>query len=79
MKDDTKSEAGAKIFERSGSVQTDDPLATFLYLLMRNEVTPGCVEGIMKDVDLTGKVNRLSNGWLASHVIDIASRLRSDA
>lgn len=66
------------IRERSGNVDTSDPLVAFLYLLMRDHLPVGDVEGLVKDVEMTAddSTAQLSNGWLAEHAKDLAARLR---
>ena len=63
------------IRRRSGEVDSNDPLVAFLYLLMRDHVLPGDVEGVLKQVTPSNGY-RFCNGWLASHAADIARRLR---
>ena len=66
------------IRERSGSVNSKDPLVTFLYILMRDELTPGRIEEIIKEHVQPEKreSSQFSNGWLATYARDIAARLR---
>lgn len=46
----------------------------FLYILMRDHLTPGATEGIWHEVrDLTEA--QFSNGWLAGHAADLETRL----
>jgi len=37
--------------ERSGQVESDDPLVSFLYQLMRDHLAPGVVEELMGEVE----------------------------
>lgn len=64
------------LFQRSGEASTDDPLVLFLYLLMRDEVVPGAVEGIVQSV-VDAEGTTLTNGFLADYAKDIAGRLRA--
>jgi hypothetical protein len=66
------------IRERSGNVDSDDPLEVFLYLLMRDLVPLGDVEKLVKDSEMTAADSKaqLSNGWLAKYAKDLAARLR---
>ncbi len=57
----------------SGSVNSSHTLDAFLYLLMRDHVTPGEVEDIMNQI--TVDVSEFSNGWLAENAIDVRKRL----
>lgn len=63
------------IRERSGSVNSDDPLVAFLYLLIRDHVHPGDIEDLMKKIT-KDETCEFSNGWLAEYARDIASRLK---
>lgn len=61
-------------------VSSDDRLVGFLYVLMRDHVPSGVVEGILVEhveaaADRPTRV--FSNGWLAEHAKNVASRLRS--
>lgn len=62
------------LHKRSGEVVDTDPLVSFLYLLMRDHVTPGVIEGLMRD-SKPGEESRYTNGWLAKYAQDIADRL----
>lgn len=64
----------AAMRERSGSVDSNDPLTRFLYVLMRDHLAPGVVEQIMLD-HVTGKGAQFTNGWLATYAADMAERL----
>ena len=60
--------------KRSGFVTSSNPLVGFLYILMRDHITPGSVEGIMVEHELPGK-DMYTNGWLANYAKDVAHRL----
>jgi len=60
----------------SGNFSSDDRLVSFLYELMRDVVTPGKVEAMMRNSQET-PVN-FSNGWLAKYSEYIAKRLRKE-
>lgn len=63
----------SKIRVRSGKVNGDDPLVAFFYLLMRDFLPSGKVEGLVKEVlDIDGA--QFSNGWLVHHAQDIVNR-----
>jgi len=64
-----------EIRERSGEVNSEDPLVSFLYILMRDHLPTGVVEGIMKD-HVPDQVVKFTNGWLANYAKDIAERLK---
>lgn len=62
----------------SGSVASDLVLVEFLYILMRDKLTPGSVEEIMQSLihrETKGDPIVFTNGWLADHAKDIAVRL----
>lgn len=60
--------------ERSGNVNIDSYLVSFLYELMRDHLTPGLVEEILQNSIKESNVV-YSNGWLAKYAEDVASRL----
>ena len=66
------------IRERSGNVDSGDPLVVFLYLLMRNHLPTGVVAEVVKEAELVGpdEPSQFSNGWLAEYAKDLATRLR---
>lgn len=77
----TLAPANAALRERSGSVDSSDPLVSFLYILMRDHLPAGVVEGIMqKHVVLEGTddgdESQFSNGFIARYAKDVAARLR---
>ena len=60
--------------------KTYDPMVVFIYLLMRDYVTPGKVEKAIIDQELA-EINGyciLSNGFLARYANDIVDRLRKE-
>jgi hypothetical protein len=59
----------------SGEVSSDDPLVSFLYLLMRDHVPLGVVAGLI-DVSCGAMLSQFTNGWLAEYARDCVSRLR---
>lgn len=63
--------------ERSGRVETKNPLVVFLYLLMRDAVSVGVVGRIVKEVADTSFTVKFCNGWLASYAIDVAEQLKA--
>lgn len=62
---------------KSGGVTSDDNLVSFLYELMRDHVTPGVVEQVMRNSVARINVD-YTNGWLAEYAKYIAERLRQD-
>lgn len=65
------------IRERSGQIDSDDPLVAFLYLLLRDKIVPGELEEIMKQISSEDE-SKFSNGWLALYAKDIAKRLKNE-
>lgn len=61
---------------RSGEVMDDDPLVRFLYLLMRDHLSVGVVEGLAPAPDEYEQVSEYTNGWLATYAQDVAARLK---
>ncbi len=62
------------IRQRSGEIDSDDPLVSFLYLALRDKILPGDVEEIMRQI--SEEKSEFSNGWLAMYAMDIARRLK---
>lgn len=62
--------------QRSGQVNSDDPLAGFLYLLLRDDLPAGRVEAQAREAVARGGGSAFSNGFLASYALDVAARLR---
>jgi hypothetical protein len=62
---------------RSGAVMNNSKLVGFLYILMRDHLTPGTLEKIMIDhIDYQDNKVYYTNGWLAKYSEDIAKRLK---
>lgn len=66
--------------EKSGGIVDNRPLVTFLYKLMRDEVTPGRIEEILLEAGIDEPVTTphdvvFTNGWLAQYAQDLAWRL----
>jgi len=64
------------IRERSEKVDSKSKLVSFLYVLIRDYVTPGNVESIMMQLKENGFPTEYSNGWLAKYAIDLEKRLK---
>jgi len=59
--------------ERSGSIDIQDALTSFFYVLLRDGCPTGEVE---RALDAMGVNNvQYTNGWLASYAHDVASRV----
>ena len=63
--------------ERSGNVNSRDRLSAFLYELMRDHVTPGKIEELVRSLPHPGEEIKYTNGWLASYCEDVARRIMS--
>ena len=61
--------------ERSGTVQINSRLVSFLYELMRDHLPPGVIEEIVRASEGESDVV-YTNGWLAQYAQDIANRLK---
>lgn len=81
MIDIEKRKAGmsTELREFSGERSSTDTLVTFLYMLMRDEVTCGIVASLMKDVCFAHEEYaevRYTNGHLADYAKYVAEHLR---
>jgi hypothetical protein len=63
--------------EKSGTVASSDPLVAFLYVLLRDHLLCGEVEGILLN-HVTGEETVFTNGWLAEYAKDLAARLHGE-
>jgi altronate dehydratase len=69
--------------ERSGSVNCKNRLVEFLYILMRDHLPAGVVEGILQkhvsgcSGDGDTVENLYTNGYLANYATDVAERLQT--
>ena len=65
--------------KESGEFDSADPLVDFLYVLMRDKVTPGDVEKMVTEqetFDIKPNKSEYTNGWLARYAKHIAKRIR---
>jgi hypothetical protein len=65
--------------KKSGKVNDTDPLVTFLYLLMRNDMSTGKVEELVREATIVidgDRESAFSNGYLAQYAQHLAKRLR---
>lgn len=67
---------------RSGAVNSQDPLVSFLYILMRDHLPAGVVEGILQNHVVVeaqdegpSDESQFCNGYIAAYAKDIAARL----
>lgn len=71
----------ATMRERSGEYDSPSLMVGFLYLLMRDHITPGTVEYMMIQLAKEGwvieprKDMEFTNGWLARYAEDVSLRL----
>ena len=65
-----------KLRIRSGEVNIDSKLTSFLYELMRDHLPPGEVETLVKNSETESQC-QYTNGWLALYANDLAKRLDS--
>jgi hypothetical protein len=62
--------------QESGNVISDGDLSTFLYLLMRDHITPGLAEKLVMDVETSSHPTSFTNGWLGHYSNYLAGRLQ---
>lgn len=63
------------IRQASGMVRIDSNLVGFLYVLMRDHLTPGVIEEIVNN-HCQDSDNLYCNGWLAKYAEYVATRLK---
>lgn len=65
-----------KLRARSGTVQIESKLVSFLYDLMRDHLPAGVVEKLVQDSQEPNVT--YTNGWLANYAKDLAERLQNE-
>lgn len=71
-----KQEKIERMRKESGTVKIKNKLVCFLYILLRDEVTPGRIETLMEQQKIEDEVEHLyTNGWLARYAENLANRL----
>lgn len=65
----------SKLRERSGGVNSDSKLVALLYILMRDHITPGVMEKVVR-VHVSEASTLYTNGFLANYAKDLAERLK---
>jgi len=70
----TPGEHNSELRLRSGEVNVNDRLTSFLYELMRDHLDAGTVEKLVRDSQDPDVA--YTNGWLAQYAEDLAKRLR---
>jgi len=63
-----------ELYIRSGQCELTTMLESFLYTLMRDHVSPGTVEGLLRDA----KPCNCTNGYLGAYARDVAERLTKE-
>ncbi|KKM67119.1 hypothetical protein LCGC14_1474370 [marine sediment metagenome] len=63
--------------EASGEVSYSDPLTTFFYLLMRNELAAGKVEALVREAVDSAEDCLFTNGWLAHYANNLAEEVKN--
>lgn len=61
--------------EKSGNIDSDDKLISFLYILMRDYLPVGSVEEILQN-HVNDKTSQFTNGWLAEYARYVAHNLK---
>lgn len=67
-------EENTALRERSGSVDINSKLVSFLYQLMRDHLSAGVIEEIVRESEDPDVA--YTNGWLAKYAEDLANRLK---
>ena len=63
--------------ERSGEVNSNEGMVSFLYILMRDYLPCGVVERLVRDhVDFGEKDSEFCNGFLENYAKDLAERIK---
>lgn len=63
--------------KKSGEVSYSDPLTTFFYLLMRNELAAGKVEELVRESVDCAEECLFTNGWLAHYANNLAEDVKN--
>lgn len=70
----TAAEEASELRERSGEVDSTDPVVALLYVLLRDHLPAADIEEAVQQVD-KGDAFMFTNGWLARYAIDLRERL----
>lgn len=70
----THDEKNKALRARSGEVEINSHLVSFLYELMRDHLPPGTIESIVRASEDEPNI-KYTNGWLATYAQDLANRL----
>lgn len=63
--------------ERSGSINFNDHLTSFLYELIRDHLPAGTIEMLVRNSIGHGET-QYTNGWLANYAHDLAQRITNN-
>lgn len=63
--------------EKTGNFKSTDKLTNFLYLLMRDELTCGFVEKLIRESEKKKEI-LFTNGYLAAYAELLSERLKND-
>jgi uncharacterized membrane protein len=58
--------------------ESNDPLVSFLYSLMRDHLPAGVVEELVQKCSFK-QTTRFTNGYLANYAMNIAKRLKNES
>ncbi len=62
--------------QASGAINNNRQIVAFLYILMRDHLTPGVIESLVTQSNNTpGNDFIFTNGWLAQYAENIANRI----
>lgn len=72
-----KKRTNQEVREASGNIDSSDNLVKLLYTLMRDEITPGRMEGVLDRIASDAR-GQYTNGWLADYAKNIAAWIREE-
>lgn len=62
----------------SGTIYYSDPLTSFIYELLRDHITCGAMESLVRNIIVeSGKEVVFTNGWLAQYSNNVANTIRN--
>lgn len=68
--------ANTEIVEESGGFESDCPLTSLFYDLLRDEISPGRLQHLVTAAICHNKSVKYTNGWLARYANYLASQFR---
>jgi len=63
-----------EMFQRSGEVESTDPLLAFIYVMIRNGAGPGVIFDALDN--MTDETMRYTNGWIAEYAKYVTEKMR---